>query len=175
MTHKMDTLKKVTFLWVISVYNQTIEKEREVQKMGKRNQFTEHEMRQLEANPNVAHVTDKSITYSPSFKIAAVKAYAQGQKPMDIFIDAGFDLDTIGHQKPKSCLKRWRDAVEAQGEAGLLEERRGKGSTGRKPAIGLSVEEKLKRAEARVKLLEAENDFLKKLDALEREAVKRKR
>jgi transposase len=171
----MDTLKKVTFLRVISVYNQTIEEDREVQKMAKRHHFTEHEMRQLEANPYVKQVTDKSITYSPSFKIAAVKAYAEGQKPSDIFLNAGFDLNIIGHQKPKSSLKRWRDVYNTLGEVGLLEEQRGKSSTGRKPTGELSAEEKLKRAEARIKLLVAENDFLKKLDALEREAAKRKR
>ncbi len=36
------------------------------------------------------------------------------------------------------------------------------------------MEEKLKRAEARIKLLEAENDFLKKLDALETQKMQRK-
>ena len=142
--------------------------------MGKRH-FSSHEIRQLEANPNVKHVSDKSITYAAKFKIAAVKAYAEGQKPADIFVNAGFDLDMIGHEKPNSSLKRWRNVYEAHGETGLLEERRGKESTGRKSASELSVEEKLKRAEARIKLLEVENDFLKKLEALEREAMKRKR
>lgn len=46
----------------------------------------------------------------------------------------------------------------------MLEERRGKGSTGRKPVEEMSVENKLKKVEARIKLLEAENELLKKLD-----------
>jgi len=50
----------------------------------------------------------------------------------------------------------------------LFEERRGKNSTVRRPTGELSIEEKLKRAEAKIKLLEAENDLLKKLEALER-------
>ncbi|WP_132945869.1 hypothetical protein [Tumebacillus sp. BK434] len=50
-----------------------------------------------------------------------------------------------------------------------------KEARGRKPAVYVSAEEKLKRAEARIKLLEAENNFLKKLDALERDAMERKR
>lgn len=54
----------------------------------------------------------------------------------------------------------------------MLEDRRGKGTTGRKAAGELSVEEKLLRAEARVKLLEAENDLLKKLETLERQTSK---
>ncbi|MEJ8546516.1 hypothetical protein [Brevibacillus borstelensis] len=93
---------------------------------------------------------------------------------MVIFRSAGFDLDVIGHEKPKQCLKRWRNTYTALGENGLLEEQRGKGSTGRPTGERLSTEEKLKRAEARIKLLEAENDFLKKLDALEKQKMQRK-
>jgi putative transposase len=131
--------------------------------------FTEAEIKQIEANPNVSHVTEKSITYSPAFKLRAVKANAEGLTPMEIFMEAGFDIDVIGHKKPKTCLKRWRATFAAHGETGLLEERRGKGSSGRPIAGELSTEEKLKRAQARIKLLEAENDFLKKLEALERQ------
>jgi transposase len=129
--------------------------------------FTEQEIRHLETNPNVQHVTAKSITYAPAFKLAAVQAYMAGETPQEIFLQAGFDLDVIGHEKPKHCLKRWREVYATHGESGLLEERRGKGSTGRRPSSDLSIEEKLRRAEARIKLLEAENDFLKKLEALE--------
>ncbi|QIZ05344.1 hypothetical protein HFZ78_23760 [Priestia megaterium] len=51
----------------------------------------------------------------------------------------------------------------------------GKAASGRPSSKELSVEEKLKKAEARIKLLEAENDFLKKLEELERQALKKKR
>jgi hypothetical protein len=37
--------------------------------------FNEHEIKQLEMNPHVQNATEKSITYSPAFKLAAVKAY----------------------------------------------------------------------------------------------------
>lgn len=81
---------------------------------------------------------------------------------MEIFKNAGFDIDVIGQQKPKICLKHWRKAYEAHGKAGLFEERRGKGSTGRKYTRELTSEEKLEHAEARIKFFEAENDFLKR-------------
>ncbi|MEK4509192.1 MULTISPECIES: HTH domain-containing protein [Paenibacillus] len=137
--------------------------------------FNENEIKQLEGNPNVENVTEKSITYSPTFKLAAVKAYKEGQTPMEIFLKAGFNMDIIGRKKPKHCLNRWRNSYQAHGEDGLLENHRGKGSTGRRPAGELSTEEKLKRAEARIKLLEMENDFLKKLEALEKQKMLRKR
>jgi transposase len=146
-----------------------------VKKRGPSKIFSEHEIKQLENNPNVQNVTNKTITYAPSFKVAAVRAYNEGQSPMEIFLKAGFDVGVIGHQKPKQCLMRWRDVYTAHGEAGLLEERRGKGSMGRPTSRKLSTEEKLKRAEARIKLLEAENDLLKKLEALERQKLLGKR
>ncbi|BBH22591.1 hypothetical protein Back11_39360 [Paenibacillus baekrokdamisoli] len=126
-------------------------------------------MGQLEVNAHVLHVSEKSISYSPAFKLAALKAYQQGKTPQEIFIDAGFQLDVIGSRKPNECLKRWRSAHALHGEDGLLEERRGKGATGRKPKEDLSLEEELKRAKAQIKLLEMENDFLKKLEERERQ------
>ncbi|WP_167746998.1 hypothetical protein [Cohnella luojiensis] len=38
-----------------------------------RDSFTEKEVQLLEANPNVLRFSEKNITYSPSFKIAAVE------------------------------------------------------------------------------------------------------
>lgn len=125
-------------------------------------------MRRLESNPNVQHVSETNISYTSAFRLAAVRAYQEGQTPVEIFVNAGFDLDLIGHKKPKHCLQRWRELYSTYGEQGLLEERRGKGSTGRKPTGESSAEDELKRAQARIKLLEAEIDFLKKLEALER-------
>ena len=46
---------------------------------------------------------------------------------------------------------------------------------GRLSSKELSVEERLKKAEARFKFLEAENEFLKKLEELERQVLKKNR
>lgn len=136
--------------------------------MLKGRNFSELEMRILASNPNVLRVTDKGITYQPEFKLHAVNSQAKGRTPTQIFLDAGFDINLIGKDKPKDCLRRWRQVYTALGENGLLQERRGSQSTGRQPTKELTVEDKLRRAEAKVKLLEAENEFLKKLEALER-------
>jgi hypothetical protein len=59
-------------------------------------------------------------------KVAAVQAYLTGQPSMEIFLEAGFHLDAIGHDKPKKCLLRLRQVFTARGKEGLLEEMRGK-------------------------------------------------
>jgi transposase len=137
--------------------------------------YNEFQRKLLESNPNVGHVSDRSISYQPEFKLKAVKENINGRGPMDIFIEHGFDLSIIGSGKPKKCLERWRKTYEKYGEAGFFTERRGKGSTGRPSSKELTIEQKLKKAEARIAFLEAENDFLKKLEELERQAKKKKR
>jgi hypothetical protein len=81
----------------------------------------------------------------------------------------------IGSDKPKGCLKRWRKMYDVYGEEGFYTERRGKGSTGRLKSKEYTQEDRLKKAEARIKYLEAELEFLKKLDELERQVSKKKK
>ncbi|MGG4396531.1 hypothetical protein ABEX25_19690 [Paenibacillus thiaminolyticus] len=137
--------------------------------------YNESQIKKLEENPNVKRVSETNISFTPAFKLGAVKAYKAGKTPREIFLEAGFDLEMFSPHKPKESLKRWRAIYAAHGEAGLLEERRGKGSSGRPTSKELSVEEKLRRAEAKIKLLEVENEFLKKLKVLERQAKQDKR
>jgi transposase len=136
--------------------------------------FNEHQRQVLEKNPNVASVSDRAIQYTAEFKIRAVIENIAGKGPAQIFIEAGFDLEMIGLKKAQSALSRWRTTYKTYGESGFLEERRGKGSTGRPTSKQLSTEKKLEKAEARIKYLEAELELLKKLEALERQAKKRR-
>lgn len=122
-------------------------------------------------NRNVLKVSETTITYCPAFKVEAVRANLAGKLPQLIFIEAGFDVDLIGREIPSRCLRRWRAIFTERGEEGLRSEQRGRKSTGRPLERELSVEEKLRRAEARVRYLEKENELLKKLDAIERSVV----
>ncbi|WP_242142148.1 MULTISPECIES: HTH domain-containing protein [unclassified Bacillus cereus group] len=127
--------------------------------------FHELQRKQLKKNGNVVTVSECSIRYCPDFKVRAVKENQQGKGPNQIFLENGFSLDIIGKEKPNQCLKRWRKTYEQFGEEGFYTERRGKGSTG--SSKSLSSDDKLKKAEARIAFLEAELEFLKKLDELE--------
>nr|WP_227551514.1 HTH domain-containing protein [Metabacillus sediminilitoris] len=70
--------------------------------------FTEMQMNQLEVNPNVVKVSERSITYHPEFKIKAAIENLEGKDPLQIFIENGFDVDVIGREKPQQCLDRWK-------------------------------------------------------------------
>ncbi len=140
-----------------------------------KNLYTEYQIKELEKNSNIIHASERSITYKAEFKLKAVQEYKLGKSPSQIFLENGFNLDIIDKKLPVRCLSRWKETFDKYGEEGFLTERRGKGSTGRPSSRSLSVEEQLKKAEARIKFLEAEVDFLKKLEELERQALKKKR
>lgn len=125
-------------------------------------------------NRNVLRVSELKITYCPDFKVKAVRANLdEGKPPQVIFVDAGFDLDLIGHKTPYRCLRNWRAIFTERGEEGLRNDQRGRKSTGRPVERELTVEDQLRRAEARIRYLEKENELLKKLDAIERGVVSR--
>ncbi|GKW47363.1 hypothetical protein [Planococcus sp. NCCP-2050] len=54
--------------------------------------FSEHQQRILEANPNVASVSNQAIQYTREFKIHAVKEYQKGKGPAQIFSESGFNV-----------------------------------------------------------------------------------
>ena len=131
--------------------------------------FTKEETDQLSSNENISKCSERSIAYSKDFKIKAIKLYEQGSTPADIFRRAGLNINLIGRKTPKDCLRRWNKTYRHKGEKELLIETRGRGSTGRpKKPKDLSETDKIKRLEAEVTYLRAENDFLAKLRAKRR-------
>ena len=125
--------------------------------------FTKKETRQLLSNISVKTCTEKSITYTQSFKEMSIKLYEQGLTSSEIFKQAGLDLNIIGKVQPKECLGRWRKIVKRKGINGLKETR---GKKGGRPKIKYdSDKEKIEYLETKIEYLKAENDFLAKLRA----------
>ena len=78
----------------------------------------------------------------------------------------------LGMTRVNRAADRWKRAYKKQGITGLEDSR--KYSSGRPLERELSLEEKYARLEAKTRLLEAENELLKKLDLLERQMLKKK-
>lgn len=130
--------------------------------------FTKDEIGELSKNENIAKCSERSITYSKDFKIEAVKLYEQGLTPADIFRQAGLDINLIGRKVPKDCLRRWNRIYRTRGEEGLITAaKKKKGGRPKKPR-DKTDRDKIKRLEAEVAYLKAENDFLAKLRAKRR-------
>jgi transposase len=69
-------------------------------------------------------------------------------------------------KRVQSASDRWKAAYKAEGMLGLKDTR--KDSTGRPRIKEMSIEEKYARLEAQMKLVQAENELLKKIRLLER-------
>lgn len=148
------------------------EKKRAVVNQMSKKHFTTQEQDQLRRNPYVKNVSAKAITYTDEFKERFIQEHSHGTLPSEIFQEAGFPIDVLGATRIRKASNRWRTAFQEQGSAGLTDGR--KHASGRSLTRELSLEEKYARLEAKMKWLEAENEFLKKLDQLERQMRRKK-
>jgi hypothetical protein len=113
----------------------------------KKKLFTDQEREKLDNNPYVKSVSKVSVFYTQEFKEKAVFEHSRGKTAKQIFIDAGINLDVVGERSPIDCLSEWRknDRMRNQSYRDLIQ------------------------AQAKIAYLEAENELLKKLEALEKE------
>lgn len=126
--------------------------------------FTQQEIASLLANKHVVRCSEKSITYDPAFKLAAVQRYQDGLSPSAIFREAGFDLVLIGRKTSKWLVTDWRKKFHEHGAEGLEKDGRGSHAKGRpRGLVGMSEKEKLQYLAAQVAYLKAENAFLARL------------
>lgn len=126
--------------------------------------FTNSQVKKLGKNKWIKNITNKGITYTNEFKYKLVKECEDYKKnPQDIFREYGIDPDIIGMYRIHNSAFRWRNQYKT---IGIIEDTRTikSGNTLKRE---LSDKEKLKRAEARIKLLEAENELLKKNELIE--------
>ena len=120
----------------------------------KRKPYTVQEKEILLKSGVIEKIAHSSATYSKEFKLFAVGEYMTGKSPMQIFIEAGIDVNILGREQPQKCLWRWRKIHDKYGANGLLQETRGIGSPSRPSKKVLTTEEKLAK-------LERENEILK--------------
>jgi len=133
--------------------------------------FSKEDIRKLENNKNVLRVSQRSITYTHEFKILFIDEYMAGKLPRHIFAENGFDIDVIGFKRIEQSAYRWNSAYKKDGIIGLQDTR--KTSSGRPRSTELTKEEIIERQEAKIKLLEAQVELLKKLDEKERQVIQK--
>ena len=125
--------------------------------MAKRqNQFTQEQIDILLQNPNVESISSNTIRFTSEFKELALKKDKEGIPALQIFKDAGFDLKILGKKVPKTCLGNWR-----------YRERHLNQNNTRYLAREVKKNKALKSILEENRYLRAENEFLKKLQALQ--------
>ena len=126
--------------------------------------FTDAQVKKLSKNKWIKKITNTTITYTDEFKYKLVKECENYKKfPQDIFRECGIDPEIIGVKRYEQAAYRWRKQLNSTGE---LKDTR-IDNNGRPLKRELSDKEKLERAEAKIKLLEAENELLKKNELIE--------
>lgn len=130
--------------------------------------FTDAQVKKLSKNKWIKNITNKGITYTDEFKYKLVKECENYKRfPQDIFKECGLDPEIVGIVRIQNSAYRWRKQLNSIGK--ITDTR--KGASGRHLEHELSDKEKLDRAEAKIKLLEAENELLKKNELIEMEIL----
>ena len=128
--------------------------------------FTLEERRELEDNPYVENVSETTITYTEEFKEEFAKEYASGKPPSAILREHGFDPAVLGKRRKDSLVARTKEYSQRPG--GFSDAR--KESSGRPKVKELTDAENIQRLEHQVRYLKQENEFLKKIRFLDRQA-----
>lgn len=135
-----------------------------------RGRFTEEEMDRLLQNPYVTDVNRTSISYSREFKQLFMGEYTAGRRPVQIFRDAGFDIDMLGSKRIERACARWKESYES-GTLGSREAVLHKGKDGEEQAYDPEQTQNNKRKlvdqcreqEKTIRMLRAEVEFFREL------------
>ncbi len=129
--------------------------------MGK-NRFTEEEINILSMNQYVLKVNKYQVIFTDEFKELCVNQSNQGKTPKEIFDQAGIGYHLIGSKRAKNNVYRFKE--QSQRKEGF---NRIKGSGRPKSIEFKNIEEELHYYKDKTEYLKQENEFLKKLKALE--------
>ena len=126
--------------------------------------FTDKDVKKLSKNKWIKNITNKGITYTNEFKRKLVKECENYKKfPQEVFRECGIDPKIVGKRRIEGSAHRWRKQLKSTGD--ITDTRTT--NSGNTLKRELTDKEKLERAEARIKLLEAENELLKKNELIE--------
>lgn len=89
--------------------------------------LTKQQLVLLKKNPNVAAVTEKTISYTGDFKVSAYTAWKNDAvSPREIFTRAGFPETIISPRKAIQLLYQWERIVDRSGLESLRTVSRGR-------------------------------------------------
>ena len=138
--------------------------------MEKRTSIPRELVKKLNENPNVKKATEWSVTFTEEFKKHAYDEYSNGKRMKQIFTEAGFDVEDLGDHRIQNFRNK---LVENAARENGFED--GRKSNSRKEAQSTEAQmaKRIRELEHRNAYLEQENDFLKKIQSLEKDCGKK--
>lgn len=118
--------------------------------------FTKKEKELLENNPNILSVLSNQVLYTKEFKQKAIIEHQNGKSPNQIFKDAEIDISILSNDSDyaSKTISKWRNANQEKINIHSYKKK----LKNKKSAYQKLLE--------RNEYLEAENEFLKKLQFL---------
>lgn len=112
--------------------------------MRKQKCLTENEINELLKSPFIEKVFQNRIIYSNEFKTMALAQYRNGLPPVEIFVNAGINLELVKRKNAVNLLLKWsKENVKTSEQK--------------------SLEQQIEELKVQNAYLKAENEFLKKL------------
>lgn len=125
--------------------------------------FNNEHIAQITALVAVEKVTPKMICFTPEFKKSAVFASSKGYTAVQIFTQAGIDVSLFPKKHFQNLLKKWKQKYRKSPDFTAKPKGRAIGWRKRDKQPSQMTKQEL---EAKLALVEAELDFVKKIHGL---------
>jgi len=131
-----------------------------------KNIFSPKEVKELSENSYVKQVTTRSLTMLPEFKKLAFEEMIKGKSIRQVFEMVGINPDFIGEIRMNGYRDRiWREADRENG----FEDGRKNNHRHDAESENAKLKRKISQLEHRVAYLQQENEFIKKIQQVEKE------
>ena len=125
-----------------------------------RKSYSPEEIALISSCPYVKSVTPKAVRYTAEFMGIFRSETLAGKSGFDVFRDYSLPVDAIGRESVLQTIRNWR--FKASHGVELSDQ------TGRPMTRDLTQEEIIARQQAKIEMLQQENDFLRQIRGLER-------
>ncbi len=123
--------------------------------------FTDEQVSLLRSNPWVKSVTPKYVSFTKEFMEEFIDLHSKGLTRYEIFESHGLPVDVLGKSSIEHTTKNW--IKKANKSIALSDEKKGRPWTRE-----LTKDEVIARQQAKIEMLQQENDFLRQIRGLER-------
>ena len=131
----------------------------------KRYPIPEEYVKQLNEHPYVEKATEWTVCFTAEFKQLAYDEYYRGKSMREIFTETGFDVEKLGDKRIQNFRSHLME--KAAEKTGFADKRKDK-SLQAPPSTQAQMMKRIRELEHRNAYLEQENDFLKKIQKLEK-------
>lgn len=122
----------------------------------------------LNDHPYVAQATEWMVSFTSEFKKIAYDEYYSGKNMREIFTDAGFNVEILGDKR----LRNFRNLIVKKGESESGFEDGRKDNCRKEPkSTEAQLARRIRELEHRNAYLEQENEFLKKIQSVEKDCI----